>query len=83
MRNSSLFAISQGIISDSDPRQVQAGSITFMQRRGSSLNLNLHDHFIFLEGVYLDRSAQGLKPKFVKLSAPSDADIATVVTTIS
>jgi hypothetical protein len=40
-------------------------------------------HFIFLDGVYLDRSAQGLKPKFVKLSAPSDADIAAVVAKLS
>jgi len=39
--------------------------------------------YAFLDGVYLDRSAQGLKPKFVKLSAPSDADIAAVVTKIS
>jgi hypothetical protein len=38
---------------------------------------------IVLEGVYLDRLVQGLKPKFVKLSALSDADIAAVVTTIS
>jgi hypothetical protein len=30
---------------------VQAGSITFVQRFGSSLNLNLHYHFIVLEGV--------------------------------
>jgi hypothetical protein len=62
---------------------MQASSITFIQRFGSSINLNLHYHFIFLEGVYLDRSASGLKPKFVKLSAPSDADIAAGVTTIS
>jgi hypothetical protein len=62
---------------------VQAGSVTFLQRFGSSLNVNLHAHFIVLEGVYLDRSAQGLKPKFVKLSAPSDADVADVVTKIS
>ena len=55
----------------------------FVQRFGSSLNLNLHYHLIVLEGVYLDRLVQGLKPKFVKLSALSDADIAAVVTTIS
>ena len=45
--------------------------------------MNLHYHFIVLEGVYLDRSAQGLKPKFVKIAPPSDADIATVVTKIT
>ena len=37
----------------------------------------------FLEGVYLDRTAAGLKPRFVKGEPPSDADIAEVVQTIS
>jgi hypothetical protein len=40
-------------------------------------------HLIVLDGVYRDRSAQSLKPKFVKLGAPSDADIAAVVTKLS
>lgn len=38
---------------------------------------------IFLEGVYLDRLAQGRKPRFVKGETPTDADIADVVQTIS
>ena len=38
---------------------------------------------IFLEGVYLDRTDQGRKPRFVKGEPPTDADIATVVQTIS
>ena len=63
--------------------KVQAGSVTFVQRFGGSLNVNLHYHFVFLEGVYLDRCAQGLKPKFVKLDPPSDTDIAHVVHQIS
>jgi hypothetical protein len=53
------------------------------KRFGSSINLNLHYHLIVLEGIYLDRAAQGLKPKFVKLAPPSDADIAAVVTKIA
>ena len=55
----------------------------FPKRFGSSINLNLHYHLIVLEGSYLDRSAQGLKPKFGKLAPPSDADIAAVVTKIA
>ena len=44
---------------------------------------NLHDHFICLEGVYLDRSARGLKPRFVKVAVPTDAEVAKVIATIS
>jgi hypothetical protein len=36
-----------------------------------------------LEGVYVDRTDQGLKPRFVKVEPPSDADIAAVVEKIS
>src|SRR5262245_2725212 len=58
---------------------LQPGSVTFLQRFGSALNLNLHFHCVFLEGVYLDRTDQGLKPWFVTAEPPTDADIATVV----
>src|SRR5262249_27897147 len=64
-------------------QQVQPGSVTFIQRFGSALNLNVHFHCVFLEGVYLDRTEAGLKPRFVKGEPPSDADIAAVVQTIS
>jgi hypothetical protein len=47
------------------------------------MNLHLHFHAVCLEGVYLDRSDQGLKPRFVKAEPPSDADIATVLQKIS
>ena len=63
--------------------KVQPGSVTFMQRFGSALNVHLHFHVIFLEGVYLDRTDQGLKPRFVTAEPPSDADIAAGVQKIS
>jgi hypothetical protein len=56
---------------------------TFVQRFGGSINLNLHYHFLFFEGVYVDRTDQGLTPRFVKVAPPSDADITAVVATIS
>ena len=40
-------------------------------------------HFVFLEGVCLDRTDQGLKPRFVKGEPPSDADITAVLQKIS
>ena len=48
-------------------------------RFGNALNLNVHYHRICLEGVYLDRTDQGGKPRFVKVEPPSDADIARVL----
>ena len=57
--------------------------MTFIQRFGSALNLNVHFHCVFLEGVYLDRTAAGLKPRFLKGEPLSDADIAAVLQKIS
>jgi hypothetical protein len=36
-----------------------------------------------LEGVYVDRTDQGLTPRFVKIEPPSDANIAAVVERIN
>ena len=57
--------------------------MTFIQRFGGAINLSLHFHAVFLEGVYLDRRDQGLKPRFVKAAPPSDADIARVLQKIN
>src|SRR5438093_831705 len=62
---------------------VHPGSVTFIQRFGSALNLHVHYHLLFLEGVYLDRTDQGLKPRFLTGEPPTDADIADVVQKIS
>jgi hypothetical protein len=72
-------AVTRGVPRD----KIQPGSVTFIQRFGRAINLNLHFHGVFLEGVYLDRTEAGLKPRFVKGEPPSDADIAAVVQTIS
>jgi Putative transposase len=57
--------------------------VTFIQRFGSAINVNLHFHCVFLEGVYLDRTEAGLTPRFVTGEPPTDADIAAVITKIS
>jgi hypothetical protein len=59
------------------------GSVTFIQRFGSAINLNLHFHCVFMEGVYLDRAAVGLKPRFVQAEPPTDTDSAAVIQKIS
>jgi hypothetical protein len=59
-------------------QKAQPGSVTFIQRFGSAINLNVHFHVIVLAGIYLDRTDQGRKPRFVKGGPPTDADIAAV-----
>src|SRR5207247_704544 len=58
--------------------KVQPGAVTGIQRWGSALNLNLHGHGVFLEGLYLDRTAAGLTPRLVPGEPASDTDIAAV-----
>src|SRR5499427_2240866 len=77
------YYVNQAVTCGVPRDQVQPGSVTFIQRFGSAINLNLHFHFVFMEGVYLDRTEAGLKPRFVKAEPPSDADIATVLQKLS
>ena len=72
-------AVTRGVPRD----QVQPGSVTVIQRFGSALNVNLHFHGVFLEGVYLDRTAAGRKPRFVQAEPSTDTDITAVVQQIS
>jgi hypothetical protein len=73
------YYVNQAVTRGIARQKAHPGSVTFIQRFGSALNVNMHFHVIFLEGVYLDRTAQGLKPQFIKVEPPTDADIAAVV----
>src|SRR5215472_8536840 len=77
------YYVHQAVTQGHERATVHPGSVTFLQRFGSALNLNLHFHCIFLEGVYLDRTDQGLKPRFLTVDPPSDAAVAAVVQKIS
>jgi hypothetical protein len=79
----SQYYLNQAVKRGVRRQNVQPGSVSFIQRFGGSLNLNLHFHVVFLEGVYLDRRDVGLKPRFVTAEPPSDTDIATVLQKIS
>jgi hypothetical protein len=72
-------AVTRGVPRD----KLQPGSVTFIQRFGSALNLNLHFHCVFMEGVYLDRTEARRKPRFLTGEPPSDADVADVLQKIS
>jgi hypothetical protein len=46
--------------------------VTLIQRFGGALNLNLHFHMLFLDGVYVERPDGSLTFRWVK--APTDAE---------
>ena len=56
---------------------VQSGSVTQIQRWGGAMNLNVHFHSVFLDGVYADPDDTGA-PEFYPLPAPDDDEIARV-----
>jgi len=62
-------------------KTVKTGAITLIQRFGSALNLNVHFHMLFLDGVYT-RNKQG-KTKFQRTIAPNQQELAKLVHTIS
>ena len=53
-----------------------SGAVTFVQRFGGALNLNLHFHTLVLDGVYVSH-ADG-DARFLPLPAPDDAEVARV-----
>ena len=60
-------------------RAPQCGAITFIQRFGSALNLNLHFHTLALDGVYTDDGGPGATPQFLPLPPPDDDAVARVL----
>ena len=55
----------------------RSGSVTQIQRWGGAVNLNVHFHSIFLDGVYADPDNTGT-PEFFPLPVPDDDEIARV-----
>ncbi len=49
------------------------GAVTLIQRFGSALNLNVHFHMLFLDGVYVERPDGRLRFRWVK--APTSAEL--------
>jgi len=77
------YYVNQAVTQGHERAHVHPGSVTFLQRFGSALNVNLHFHCVFIEGIYLDRTDAGRKPRFVQAAPPTDTDIAAVVQKIS
>ena len=49
-----------------------SGAITFIQRFGSALNLNVHLHMLIPDGIYTFKHA---KPRFQAIAAPSQSEL--------
>ena len=77
------YDVNQAVQRGSERGTVSPGSVTCIQRFGSALHVNVHDHLLFLEGVSLDRTDQSCKPRFLQGEPPTDTDIAAVVQKIS
>jgi ribosomal protein S27E len=57
------------------------GAVTLIQRIGSALNLNIHFHMIFLDGVYLP--VEGAAPVFRHEPAPTGTELQELVQQIA
>ena len=60
----------------------RTGAVTLIQRFGSALNLNVHFHMLFLDGVYVD-NATGSSIRFRWVKAPTSAELSHLTHTIA
>ncbi len=59
----------------------QTGAVTLIQRFGSALNLNIHFHMLFLDGVYIDGPDTSARFRWVK--APTSAELSQLAHAIA
>jgi hypothetical protein len=57
------------------------GAVTLIQRFGSALNLNIHFHILFLDGVYVCRDDRS--PRFQRVKAPNKDELEELIQLIS
>jgi hypothetical protein len=60
-------------------RADQCGAVTFIQRFGSALNLNVHFHTLALDGAYTYTVGKSGAPRFFLLPPPSNDEVARVL----
>ena len=54
-------------------KTARTGAVTLIQRFGGALNLNVHFHMLFLDGVYVDQPGGAARFRWVE--APTNAEI--------
>jgi hypothetical protein len=57
------------------------GAVTLIQRFGSALNLNIHFHMLFLDGVYVGEA--GPSARFRRVKAPTSTELTQLTHTIA
>jgi hypothetical protein len=62
-------------------RKARCGAVTFVQRFGDALNLNVHFHTLAIDGIYVTDDAGDLE--FRRVGPPSDAEVARVANRVS
>jgi ribosomal protein S27E len=62
-------------------KTAQTGAVTLIQRFGSALNLNVHFHMLFLDGVYTE-TKHG-RTRFQRTNGPDQQELIELVHTIS
>ena len=60
----------------------QTGAVTLIQRFGGAVNLNIHFHMLFLDGVYID-SADRSRARFRGVKAPTSDELTQLTHTIA
>jgi len=64
--------------------RAQCGAVTLIQRFGSALNLNVHFHMLWLDGVYEDTTDRPQrKPRLRRSRAPTSAQLTELAGTIA
>ena len=62
----------------------QHGAVTLIQRFGSALNLNIHFHMLWLDGVYEENAEQPpRKPRLHRARAPTSAQLTQLAASIA
>jgi len=64
-------------------RAAQCGAVTLIQRFGSALNLNVHVHMLWLDGVYENVEQPQRKPRLHRTRAPTSAQLTQLASTIA
>jgi hypothetical protein len=62
-------------------KTAKTGAVTLIQRFGSALNLNVHFHMLFLDGVYTTLSDGSVRFEYTK--APTSAELISLTHTIA
>jgi len=63
-------------------KTARTGAVTLIQRFGSALNLNIHYHMLFLDGVYIDGINRS-PPQFHWVNAPTSDELTQLAHTIA